>query len=106
MVVPTEVKNSMDQQRDDFLIERTTPFSRLTNGCRNGNHHIAQHPAGEVRRMRGMGFPHGERQDVCGAILLAKAPIETPHPPIADERETQFCRGFSDFGEHGLHKPQ
>ena len=94
------------REKSAAAIPEQRRFSCLTNGCRNRNRHITQQAGCETRRMRCAGFPHGERQDVRGAVLAPKPAIETLHPPIADEREPQFRRRFPDFSKHGLHQSQ
>ena len=46
MVIATEVKDPMDQQCDDFFVQRPLAFLRLAHGGRQRNHDITQWPGG------------------------------------------------------------
>jgi hypothetical protein len=104
MVIATEVKDPMNQQSDDFFVQRPLAFFRLAHGGRHRNHDITQWPSGLTRHLRRTGLACGERQHVRAAVFAPEPEVETAHSPIADERETYIGRRLPHFAEHDLHQ--
>ena len=113
MIVTTKMQNAVDQQEGDLLIHGLLGFFRLSPGCGNRDHHITQHilqtaqgpvlsQSTDVRRD---GFAHRKCQHIGRAILTPIPTIETPHPLIAHEEDTQLRRRFPHIGKNRSCQP-
>jgi len=102
VVITTEVQNTMNQQGDDFFIQRPLLSFGVAHGGRHRNHDITQWPCGLVHRARRTSVPCGERQHVGAAVFAPETEVETAHSAITNERQTHIGRGLPDFTEDRL----
>lgn len=84
MIITEQVQVAVHEQNAELAPERMTRVGRLIQGPRDRNDHVAEMPA--------LAVPEGE--NVCRPIDAAVAPIELPHAPIADERDTEGVHPF------------
>ncbi|TKS62400.1 MAG: hypothetical protein EWM73_02510 [Nitrospira sp.] len=92
MIVAAEMQNAVDQQHRQLLVQRSLALFCLAGCSWDGNHHVTK------QARVGMGrLPHGKGQHVGRAILASIPTIETPHPLIAHEHDTQLRRRFPDI---------
>ena len=87
MIVPQQVKQSVDQQPVDFPPDRLSRFARLTLGDGKGNHDVPEHMALDQAERS---LPKGEGEHVRGPVLAAIAPVQGPHGPVPDKQNAQF----------------
>lgn len=87
MIVPQQVKQSVDQQPVDFPPNRLPRFARLTLGDGKGNHDVPEQVTLDLEKLP---LPKGEREHVRGPVLAAIAPVQGSHGPVPDKQNAQF----------------
>jgi hypothetical protein len=95
----------MYQQSHDLLLQRATPFLRLTKGGWNRDYDVSQQLSGD-RRDRRSRFSQRKGKHVGAAILPTEAVIESPHLPIPYKRQSEIGGRFPDHVQYRLRESQ
>jgi hypothetical protein len=90
MIIPAQMKHSVHQQRNDFIVRLSSGFYSLTKRLRDRDYHIAKHVRREPCTRGHDCFSHGEGQHVRRSILFAIQSIEPVHAAIARQFYAQF----------------
>jgi hypothetical protein len=96
MIITAQMKHSVHQQGDDFIVQLSSGFYSLTKRLRNRDYHIAKHVRREPCSRGHERFSHGEGQHIRRSIFFAIQSIEPAHAPIARQFYAQFRLLFPD----------
>jgi len=82
MIVAEQVKNSVNQEQVEFLVERDLVFTGLPGGCLHANHNVSEDRA--IRENREP-FPLGKGEHVGRVFSPQVPPVQGPDPSVAYE---------------------
>jgi hypothetical protein len=106
MIISAEMEHTMDQQRQDFFLQRPMGGLGLPPGGWQRNDDITEVSSVLMEAVGGPGLPERKGQYIGAAILAPIPPIQPPHPQIAHEGNAHVGGRFPDGLEHGLGQAQ
>jgi len=83
-VIPKQVEDTMDHQKDDHSFSTETELIRLTLGCFHRNDQVSQKMGVKYSELS---FPHGEGKDVGRPVTAKVSPVQFSNPGIVDEHD-------------------
>lgn len=106
MVVAGEVKQSVNHQKNQFVLQGDFPFQGVPRRGIDGNDDIPQNP---VRRFLRASLVHGKGQDIGRPVPSEKAGVQIPDLAVAGEDHRHFpvfeVEGTEDFSEVPTERP-
>jgi hypothetical protein len=91
MIIAAEMQHTMDQQRHELFFQPSARRLGLTLSRRQADDYLTEVGGSSMETVRRSCFSEREGQYVRTPICVSKPAVESPHPPIAHEREVHIC---------------
>src|SRR5512139_3319859 len=97
MVIPEQVEDAMDHQKDEHFSGSEAESIRLTFGRFHRNDQVSQKTGVKCGELS---FRHGEGKDVGGLVTVKVSAIQLSNPGIINEHDDQFGLRSSQLGQY------